>query len=203
MHEPLTVVDANDRTQLEVSLALSRNNECLEQNETIIRKEDELIAKMIYSSSLSIQWLIIRVNDENSLFFQNYIGDLIGVYDAHSILNWPEFGPSMRLFAIGVLNGNTRKLSPGIKNSESQILLYWSERIVDNDQQKYKSSIKLTKREYEVLGWASEGKTSLEISGILGISPKTVNLHADNLINKLNASNRTHAVVRAIHLGLI
>lgn len=61
----------------------------------------------------------------------------------------------------------------------------------------------LTRRELEVLLWASEGKTSEAIAGLLGVSTRTAESHLDNAIHKLQATNRTQAVVRAIRQGLI
>jgi DNA-binding NarL/FixJ family response regulator len=44
----------------------------------------------------------------------------------------------------------------------------------------------LTSREQEVLGHLAEGATNEEIAEILGISPKTVARHRENLMRKLN-----------------
>ncbi|MBS0215708.1 MAG: LuxR family transcriptional regulator [Proteobacteria bacterium] len=61
----------------------------------------------------------------------------------------------------------------------------------------------LTARELEVMRWIAEGKTSSEISMILSISERTVNFHTNCAMTKLEAPNRTAAVVRAVLLGLI
>ncbi len=61
----------------------------------------------------------------------------------------------------------------------------------------------LTKRETECLSWTAAGKTSWEISVILGISESTATFHLRNAGIKLKASNRTHAVAKALHLNLI
>jgi LuxR family transcriptional regulator, quorum-sensing system regulator CviR len=76
------------------------------------------------------------------------------------------------------------------------------ERIIwQNKRQNY--SRKLSPRETEVLKWISQGKTDWEISVILGISVKTVNLYVSNLMSKLDAVTRTHATAIALDLGLI
>jgi LuxR family transcriptional regulator, quorum-sensing system regulator SolR len=59
----------------------------------------------------------------------------------------------------------------------------------------------LTPREAEVLRWIGDGKSSAEISCILSISTDTVNFHLRNAMEKLNASNRTSAVVTALVQG--
>lgn len=63
--------------------------------------------------------------------------------------------------------------------------------------------IALTLRETECLTWTANGKTSWEISVILGVSESTATFHLRNAAAKLKASNRTHAAVKALHLGLI
>jgi DNA-binding NarL/FixJ family response regulator len=57
--------------------------------------------------------------------------------------------------------------------------------------------IDLNDREVEVLTWVARGKTSLEIAGILGLTKRTVDFHIDNARNKLGASTRTEAVIKA------
>lgn len=61
----------------------------------------------------------------------------------------------------------------------------------------------LTKREVEIMNWIKLGKTSWEISVILNISERTVNFHTRNIVRKLDACNRTHAVAIACCAGLI
>ncbi|MFT3803162.1 MAG: autoinducer binding domain-containing protein [Burkholderiaceae bacterium] len=61
----------------------------------------------------------------------------------------------------------------------------------------------LTPREIEVLKWAADGKTNEDIAAILTISEDTVKFHARNFVSKLQATNRMHAVVRAVVLGLL
>ena len=62
---------------------------------------------------------------------------------------------------------------------------------------------RLTGRETECLKWTAEGKTTWEIAAILGISERTVIFHLQNVSEKLNASNRSHAVARAISRQII
>jgi LuxR family transcriptional regulator, quorum-sensing system regulator BjaR1 len=61
----------------------------------------------------------------------------------------------------------------------------------------------LTAREREVLAWTAEGKSSWEIGEILGLSERTVNWHAEQAKKKLDAVNRTQAVIKALRLGEI
>jgi LuxR family transcriptional regulator, quorum-sensing system regulator CviR len=61
----------------------------------------------------------------------------------------------------------------------------------------------LTQRELEVLRWLKEGKSSWEISMILNKSEITINFHIKNILKKLNAMNRAHAVAIALENRLI
>jgi LuxR family quorum-sensing system transcriptional regulator SolR len=63
--------------------------------------------------------------------------------------------------------------------------------------------IELTDREAEVLRWTGDGKTTGEISSILEISDNTVNYHLKNAMAKLQAANKTSAVVMALTQGLL
>lgn len=61
----------------------------------------------------------------------------------------------------------------------------------------------LSPRETEVLNLVARGKSTPAISTELAISTKGVEFHIDGAKRKLNVSNRTHAVAKAIALGLI
>lgn len=62
---------------------------------------------------------------------------------------------------------------------------------------------KLSTREAECLSWVAIGKTSSEVSQILGISPRTVNFHVNNSMEKLDAVNRTHLIAKFVKAYLI
>lgn len=61
----------------------------------------------------------------------------------------------------------------------------------------------LTFREKEVLSWVKAGKSSWDISVILGVSEATVNYHIANVMKKLKSTNRLHAVATALQHGII
>lgn len=58
----------------------------------------------------------------------------------------------------------------------------------------------VTSRESEVLLWLSRGKSNREIGEILGISPRTVNKHLEQIFVKLGVENRASAAARAARL---
>ncbi len=55
----------------------------------------------------------------------------------------------------------------------------------------------LTERESEILLLIAEGKSNQEIADELFIALKTVKTHVSNILNKLNVSDRTQAVIYA------
>lgn len=61
----------------------------------------------------------------------------------------------------------------------------------------------LTPREREVMALSSEGLTSQEVADQLGMSPRTVNQHMDNVADKLGTRNRVHTVAEAIRRDLL
>ena len=61
----------------------------------------------------------------------------------------------------------------------------------------------LTERELEVLGHVADGASNAELGETLGISPKTVARHRENIMRKLNLHSRTELVKYAIRKGII
>ncbi|WP_297488094.1 response regulator transcription factor [Acidocella sp.] len=56
----------------------------------------------------------------------------------------------------------------------------------------------LSAREAEVLLWIARGKPNKDISDILGISPRTVNKHLEQVFSKLGVENRASAAALAV-----
>jgi LuxR family maltose regulon positive regulatory protein len=61
----------------------------------------------------------------------------------------------------------------------------------------------LSERELEVLRMLAEGLTNREIAARLFLSPNTVKVHARNIYQKLNTTNRTQATAIARELGIL
>lgn len=61
----------------------------------------------------------------------------------------------------------------------------------------------LTARELEVLAQMSQGLGNREIAQALGISTHTAKFHVAQIIAKLAASSRAHAVAKAMRAGLV
>jgi DNA-binding NarL/FixJ family response regulator len=61
----------------------------------------------------------------------------------------------------------------------------------------------LTPRELDVLRLMRDGHRNKQIADELGIAETTVNFHIKNLVSKLGANDRTHAVMIAIRRGVL
>lgn len=61
----------------------------------------------------------------------------------------------------------------------------------------------LSRREEEVLGLFAEGLATSEVAGRLFISAKTVKNHLASIYEKLDAHDRTQAVLTAVRMGII
>lgn len=70
-------------------------------------------------------------------------------------------------------------------------------------QNKHKTLLQISIREKEVLNWVKNGKSTWDISMILNISERTVKYHMNNIMTKLDAVSRSHAVAIALAKGLI
>lgn len=61
----------------------------------------------------------------------------------------------------------------------------------------------LTSREIEVLRQVADGNGNKRIAHLLSISEETVKAHMKNILAKLDANDRTHAVTIAVRRGII
>jgi DNA-binding NarL/FixJ family response regulator len=67
----------------------------------------------------------------------------------------------------------------------------------------YFPQVALTPREVEVLGHVAKGMANKEIADQLGTAAGTIKMHIQNILEKLGASDRTHAVTIAIQRGIL
>ena len=61
----------------------------------------------------------------------------------------------------------------------------------------------LTRRQSEIARLIAEGLTNKEIAGRLYLSPRTVEMHVANILDRLDCRSRSEAVARAAELGLL
>jgi DNA-binding NarL/FixJ family response regulator len=65
------------------------------------------------------------------------------------------------------------------------------------------SQVALTPREVEVLALVAQGLANKEIAARLGTAGGTIKMHVQNILAKLGATDRTHAVTIALQRGII
>ena len=61
----------------------------------------------------------------------------------------------------------------------------------------------LTERESEILEYVAQGFSTKEVAQQVGIAPRTVDRHVENVRLKLRAKNRTHMIACAVVEGLL
>jgi DNA-binding NarL/FixJ family response regulator len=61
----------------------------------------------------------------------------------------------------------------------------------------------LTARELQILELLAQGSTNKQIAGTLSISDNTVRHHVNNIMEKLQVSDRTEAVATALRNGVL
>jgi len=60
----------------------------------------------------------------------------------------------------------------------------------------------LATREREVLEWIARDMSNADISRLMGLSLKTIRNHVSNILSKLHAADRTHAIMLAREAGM-
>ena len=92
------------------------------------------------------------------------------------------------------LLGVIRAVHSGRRHVPPEVAARLAEHLGDDD---------LTTRELEVLRLIRDGFRNKQIADQLSISETTVNFHIKNLVDKLGANDRTHAVTIAVRRGLM
>ncbi|MGC2775799.1 MAG: response regulator transcription factor [Bradyrhizobium sp.] len=92
--------------------------------------------------------------------------------------------PELRLYYMGSAGSN-------------EFLLRLAKEASGELPKEFSSEFGLTVREGEVLSWLSKGKTNRDIAQILGLSPRTVDKHLEQIYAKLGVENRTAAAAVA------
>jgi len=92
------------------------------------------------------------------------------------------------------LLGVIRSVHAGNKHVPADVAARLAEHLSDED---------LTERELDVLRLIRDGHRNKQIAHELAIAETTVNFHIKNLVDKLRANDRTHAVTIAVRRGLL
>jgi DNA-binding CsgD family transcriptional regulator len=82
----------------------------------------------------------------------------------------------------------------------SELLLRLVAEQSGSDESLLREQLSLTSREAEVLLWLSRGKSNRDIAEILGLSPRTINKHLEQMFEKLGVENRAAATALAVRV---
>ena len=85
------------------------------------------------------------------------------------------------------------------KLGPNELLLRLAKDTGTDSQAEFPRELGLTTRESEVLSWLAKGKTNRDIAQILGLSPRTVDKHLEQIYAKLGVENRTAAAAIAVN----
>jgi len=119
-----------------------------------------------------------------------YSGDV----QAHRALTAGAAGYLLKHMLRTDLLGTIRKVHAGGRSISPQIAIDLAEHI---------GAEPLSQREVEVLRSVSTGNTNKAVADELSISEDTVKGHIKNILAKLGASDRTHAVMLAVSRGFL
>jgi DNA-binding NarL/FixJ family response regulator len=92
------------------------------------------------------------------------------------------------------LLGVIRSVHAGRRHIPTEVAARLAEHMGEDD---------LTARELDVLRLIRDGHRNKQIADLLAISENTVNFHIKNLMDKLRANDRTHAVTIALRRGML
>lgn len=102
--------------------------------------------------------------------------------------------------AIAVSTGGERRVTLAFlgRAGEDELLFRLMSDEVGGEEAALRKRFALTVREAEVLLWIARGKSNRDIGDILGLSPRTVNKHLEQVYAKLGVENRASAAVMAL-----
>jgi DNA-binding NarL/FixJ family response regulator len=103
-------------------------------------------------------------------------------------------GFAFKSIAKNELVGVIRSVHAGKRHVPAEVAARLAEHLSDDD---------LTARELDVLRFIRDGFANKQIAHQLAIAETTVNFHIKNLVDKLRANSRTHAVTIAFRRGLL
>lgn len=128
--------------------------------------------------------------DARVIVLTTYRGDAL----ASRALKAGALGYLLKSMLQSDLVSAVRAVHAGRKYVPAEIAMELSARLGDQE---------LSARELEVLRMVSAGSSNKRIGMQLGISEQTVKGHLKNILGKLSANDRTHAVTIAVQRGII
>lgn len=135
--------------------------------------------------------LALTIHEDQQYFFQMISAGALGYVPKRA-------APEDLIQAIRVVRAGNVFLYPSMA---SVLVSDYLSRVEAGDEEIKDDA--LTEREREVLTLIADGLFNRDIADQLSISVKTVELHRENIMNKLNLHSRTELVKYAIRKGLI
>jgi DNA-binding NarL/FixJ family response regulator len=120
----------------------------------------------------------------------------------HKMINAGAKGFLLKNSSIDEIERAIHLINTGKNCYSDDLLGYFTNKFIDNSP-KDDDSIKLTKREIEVLRLVSQGMTNSEIADKLFISKRTVDGHKANLIQKTGSKNVVDLLIYSIKNDII
>ena len=117
-----------------------------------------------------------------------------GMHDGFVV---PVFGVGGNTSLVN-LAGRECDLSEVTRASLTAASLYFVNQLAALRHRHERTSVKLSRREIEIMRWIAAGKSDWQVGQILEISAKTVNYHVERVKRKLGVASRTQAVIAAL-----
>ena len=114
--------------------------------------------------------------------------------EIHRALRSGAAGYVLKSLPQDELLATIRSVHAGKRRVPAEVAAVLAEHLGDED---------LTPRELEVLQLIRDGHKNKQVADQLGISENTINFHIKNIVGKLHANDRTHAVTIATRRGLL
>jgi DNA-binding NarL/FixJ family response regulator len=167
------------------------------------QRDTELVAEAVDGEEAIVQF---RIYQPDITLMDLQLPGMSGVDTIRNIL--AEF-PRARIIVLTTYQGDmqaTRALKAGavgylLKSTLRKDLLFTIRQV--HDGHRHVPSEVLSMRELQVLGHVAGGYSNKRIATHMGISVETVKTHVKNILAKINARDRTEAVVIAMRRGII
>ena len=195
--QTIVLIDNNFRRRAAISHNLSETSLHVEPFESVeemsrrwpqgalmlVGDEDEVLHDLFAAMSESGHWLPVVAYAEEPSIPRVVRAVLAGALD---YLDWPlgeaEVRQALAIAEIGGSGIGSARLREAMARSRVQ---------------------KLTRREREVLAGVADGLSNRRIGERLEISPRTVEIHRANMLNKMGASHTSEAIRIAIEASLV
>lgn len=162
--------------------------------------EDDIVLKSLFRETKPCIWHELRDLDKRNQQIFSEAGEF-GISNGITI---PIILPGYYPCTVNIA-GDHKDTDPKIFHALHLMAIHYHSRVLKINGQipPQINQIHLTSRERDCLNWIAYGKTSWEISMILGVSENAINFHIKNIFVKLDVCTRAMAIFKASQLGLL